>query len=70
MFASEILKASELRRDAIITAAAGICGIIGYAFIAVGIKLLVSCVKKKQYFFIKKGYKRKIKAIYYTDHSI
>ncbi len=69
MFASEILKASELRRDAIITSA-GICGIIGYAFIAVGIKLLVSCVKKKQYFFIKKGYKRKIKAIYYTDHSM
>ncbi len=34
MFAAEILKASELRRDAIITAAAGICGIIGYAFIA------------------------------------
>ena len=53
MFAAEILKASELRRDAMITAAAGICGIIGYAFIAVGIKLLVSCVKKKQYLFIK-----------------
>ena len=50
---SELLKAAEARREAAITAAVGICGAVGYSLIAVGIKLLVSCIKKKQYFFKK-----------------
>lgn len=43
----------EIRRETAVIVLAGVCGAAGYAMLAFGVKILVSCVKKREYFFKK-----------------